>query len=99
MIVRLRVAAFLVMFLSPVAVIAAEPAPPPKPVIDADALAAIIDRHIASDWAARGITPAVPAEDAEFCRRVFLDLIGRGPKVSELRDFLASTDPNKRANL
>jgi hypothetical protein len=65
----------------------------------ADVLAAAIDRHLAADWAARGIKPAAPADDAEFCRRVYLDLIGRAPKVSETRSFLEGSDPHKRKNL
>jgi hypothetical protein len=78
---------------------AAEPAPPPRAVVDADAIAAIIDRHLAADWQARGIKPAAPADDAEFARRVYLDLIGRAPRVAELREFLESTDSRKREKL
>lgn len=40
-----------------------------------------------------------PADDAEFLRRVYLDLVGRIPSVDEARSFLADTDPNKRAAL
>jgi hypothetical protein len=90
--VRLRVCALLGVLLVPAAGRAAEPDP-------ADALAVLIDKHLAADWAARGIRPAAPADDAEFARRVYLDLIGRTPKVSELREFLADADPHKRAAL
>jgi len=62
-------------------------------------LAATIDRHLETDWAARGIRPAVPADDAEFVRRVYLDIIGRVPRVSEVRAFLADQDSEKRAKL
>ena len=62
-------------------------------------LAAKIDRQLDADWAAAGVTPAPPADDAEFCRRVFLDLIGRAPKVAETRAFLADPDPSKQAKL
>jgi hypothetical protein len=76
---------------------AAEPAPQPSPKIDpADAIAALIDRHLAADWAARGIKPAAPADDAEFVRRVYLDLIGRAPKAAETRDFVDDPNPDKR---
>ncbi|MBA4064057.1 MAG: hypothetical protein C0501_10160 [Isosphaera sp.] len=79
---------------------AAEPAPAPKPKADpADAIAALIDRHLAADWAARGVRPADPAGDAEFVRRVYLDLVGRAPKVAETRAFLDDPSPNKRAAL
>ena len=62
-------------------------------------LAAAIDRHLEADWAARGIQPAPRADDAEFLRRVYLDLVGRLPKVSEVRAFLADQDPDKRSKL
>jgi len=78
---------------------AAEIAPRPKPVLDPDAVAAIIDRHLAADWQARGIKPAAVADDGEYCRRVYLDVIGRAPKVSELREFLDDNDSQKRIKL
>lgn len=62
-------------------------------------LARRIDQHIARGYADRKVTPVQPADDAEFLRRVFLDLTGRIPPVSEVHRFLKSTDPNKRAQL
>lgn len=98
--VRLRVAAFLAALVFPIPAPAAEPAPAPKPVRDrADELAALIDKHLAKDWEARGIVPAEPADDAEFCRRAYLDVIGRAPKASEARAFLEGADPAKRVKL
>jgi hypothetical protein len=98
MFARLRFTTLAVLAL-PAFASAAEVAPPPKSVVNADAIAAIIDRHLAADWQARGIKPAAPADDAEFCRRVYLDLIGRAPKVAELREFLSDTDSKKREKL
>jgi hypothetical protein len=46
-----------------------------------------------------GIPPSALADDAEFCRRVFLDAIGTLPTAVESRAFLASTDPKKREKL
>jgi len=40
--------------------------------------------------------PAPAASDAEFLRRVYLDLAGRIPQVSEVREFLDDPSPNKR---
>jgi hypothetical protein len=95
--VRLWGSAALIALFVPAIAYPFDTAPPPKPVTDpADALAAVIDRHLAADWQARGIKPAAPADDAEFLRRVYLDLIGRAPKVAEARDFLADPDPHKR---
>jgi hypothetical protein len=67
-------------------------AAPPDPA----ALSAKIDQHIGKSWTANGVTPAPTASDAEFLRRVSLDLGGRIPHVNEVRDFLADSRPNKR---
>jgi len=45
----------------------------------------------------RDVTPAPPADDAEFLRRVHLDLAGRIPTPAEVHAFLADRDPNKRS--
>src|SRR5207247_1645348 len=42
---------------------------------------------------------APPASDAEFLRRVYLDLAGTIPTADEARAFLADTDPSKREKL
>src|SRR5687768_11845569 len=78
------------------AVLAVPAAGRADPAVD---LAAAIDKHLEAGWAARGVVPAVPADDAEFCRRVHLDLIGRAPRVSETLDFLDDPAPDKRAKL
>src|SRR5882724_11980078 len=65
-------------------------------VLDEPALAARIDQLIAARLAEKGVTPAPLADDAEFLRRVYLDLIGRIPRVSEIRDFLADKSADKR---
>ena len=39
------------------------------------------------------------ATDAEFLRRISLDLIGRSPTAQETKSFLANGDPNKRTVL
>jgi len=67
-------------------------AAPPDPA----ALSARIDKHISDGWKANEAIPAPPADDAEFLRRVYLDLAGRVPRVQEVRDFLADSSPGKR---
>ena len=62
----------------------------------ARALAASIDGHLAARWEAAGVQPARPADDAEFLRRICLDVTGRIPSVSEVRDFLDDPSPDKR---
>lgn len=63
---------------------------------DVAALAADIDRLVAAAWDQQQITPAPPADDAEFLRRVSLDLTGRIPAVADVRDFLADSSQDKR---
>jgi hypothetical protein len=60
-------------------------------------LARQIDQHFDRFWKENDITPATLADDAEFLRRLSLDLMGRIPSAAEARAFLANTDPNKRA--
>ncbi|HEV3256978.1 MAG TPA: DUF1549 domain-containing protein, partial [Gemmataceae bacterium] len=62
---------------------------------DVEALAAKIDEHVAAAWGAE-VKPAPRADDAEFCRRIHLDLAGRIPSVTEVRDFLDDDRPDKR---
>ncbi len=61
--------------------------------------AALIDRHLTAGWEAAKLTPAPPADDAEFVRRVYLDLAGRIPLATEARQFLDSNRPDKRREL
>lgn len=58
-----------------------------------------IDRLFQAAWQAEGVTPAQPAGDAEFLRRVSLDLAGRIPAVSTLREFLADQSAEKRSQV
>jgi hypothetical protein len=62
-------------------------------------LSARIDQHLAKRWAAENVTPAPLTDDATFLRRVSLDIVGKIPPVGETREFLADTDPDKRAKL
>jgi hypothetical protein len=62
---------------------------------DVEALAAKIDERIAAAWPS-DLKPAPVTGDAEFFRRVHLDLAGRIPSVTEARDFLDDDRPNKR---
>jgi hypothetical protein len=69
------------------------------PQADARELAATIDRLVAARWAARGVRPAEPADDAEFLRRVSLDLAGKIPRAWDVRAFLDDPAPDKRRRL
>jgi hypothetical protein len=65
------------------------------PDADVQALATRIDQRLAAAWG-KDIKPAPIADDAEFIRRVHLDLAGRIPSVTEVRDFLEDDRPDKR---
>jgi hypothetical protein len=78
---------------------AAEKAPPPRELASDRALEELvraIDRHFDEFWARNDITPAPLADDAEFLRRLSLDLVGRIPSAAEARAFIESKDPDKR---
>jgi hypothetical protein len=93
MAMRPRIIAGLALLTMPVTIRAAEPAKNTDP---ADAIATLIDKYLTADWTARGIKPSAQADDGEFVRRIYLDLIGRIPKAAETRAFLEDPSPNKR---
>ena len=66
---------------------------------DARQLARSIDRHLEQSWKRNAVQPNAPATDAEFLRRVTLDLVGRIPTVSEVREYLDNRQPDKREQL
>jgi hypothetical protein len=59
----------------------------------------MVNEQLQQLWSERGIRPAGPATDDEWCRRLFLDAIGRIPSVDELRSFRADRSPQKRRRL
>lgn len=59
----------------------------------------IIDREIAKGLPNFASKAAPLASDAEFLRRIYLDLTGRIPSTQQARDFLADRSPNKRERL
>src|SRR5262249_18371089 len=63
---------------------------------DARALSARIDELIEARLASKGVRPAPVADDAEFFRRLSLDLNGRIPSVAQLIDFFDDSRPDKR---
>ena len=58
-----------------------------------------INQQIRQGWDDYEIRPSTLATDGEWCRRVFLDIIGRVPSVAELRDFVKDKDPLKKKKL
>ncbi|MFT7642378.1 MAG: hypothetical protein ACI9G1_004135, partial [Pirellulaceae bacterium] len=62
-------------------------------------VAMAIDSAIDAALAESKIPASPPADDAEFLRRVYLDLTGTIPTVEQAVAFLDQKDPGKRAAL
>ena len=82
-----RAVGLIALLLSPVALPAAE------------SVQESIDRIIGAQAKADGIQLAAKADDAEFLRRVWLDLAGTIPPVDVTKKFLADPSPDKRTTL
>lgn len=67
--------------------------------LEAQALARWIDWQIQQRLDAEKVTASARADDAEFLRRVYLDIAGAIPPADKAIAFLDSQDPNKRAKL
>src|SRR5271166_4925960 len=88
---KYRVSAVL---LSMTAVAIQADAAPPDPQV----LARRIDQYLGERWKADKVQPAPIADDAEFLRRIYLDLTGRIPRPHDVHEFLADKHPDKRRN-
>jgi hypothetical protein len=62
-------------------------------------VAKAVDADIDRKLEAAKMTPSPLADDAEFVRRVYLDLTGKIPSYEQTRAFLDSKDPYKRSKL
>ncbi|MGH9631486.1 MAG: PSD1 and planctomycete cytochrome C domain-containing protein [Bryobacteraceae bacterium] len=78
------------------------PGPPAPPEV-AVPVNNVIDQFIAAKWTEKGLPeakrPPKLAGDAEFLRRVYLDVIGVIPTVEEAQRFLSDQSPDKRTKL
>ena len=62
-------------------------------------VANFVDRHVHAKLRELQFLPSGLCTDAEFVRRVYLDLQGRLPTVKEAKDFAKDSNPGKRAKL
>lgn len=58
-----------------------------------------VDRIVLAYWRERGTAPPQPTDDATFCRRAYLDLVGLLPTPDEVAAFAADQDAGKRTKL
>jgi len=59
----------------------------------------LIDQEVLAKWKEAGIKPSGRADDAEFLRRVYLDLAGTTPSLEEAEKFLADRAMYKRSKV
>jgi uncharacterized protein DUF1549/uncharacterized protein DUF1553 len=71
---------------------------PSSAVTDADVIK-FIDEQIRKGWADAEVTPSPAATDNEWCRRLFLDVLGRLPTVGELQKFVTDKGRDKKQAL
>lgn len=83
------------LLLSPAAALAARPAAPQEVPPQTEA----INQRVRAAWEDADVTPSPVAPDGEWCRRIYLDLLGRIPTYDELTTFLADSSQDKRAEL
>ncbi len=65
----------------------------------AQELIAFVNTEIRKGWEANAIAPSEVADDAEWLRRVYLDIVGHIPDSDEVVRFLGDKDKAKRAKL
>lgn len=66
---------------------------------DVVAFAQEIDQLVADELKKRSQTPRPKIDDYTFCRRIYLDAIGRIPTIIELESFVGDKNPDKRSLL
>jgi hypothetical protein len=65
----------------------------------ADPLVQYINEQIRTGWTDNEITPSEAADDTEWIRRVYLDLVGHIPPADKVEAFIEDKDPAKRSKL
>jgi hypothetical protein len=60
---------------------------------------ALIDQWVKAKWTDASLKPAAKASDAEFLRRIYLDVVGQIPALDEVEKFLKDSGSRKREAL
>lgn len=72
---------------------------PTKVVASNEDILPNINQYVSTGWKDAEIRPSSFASDAEWGRRIYLDIIGRIPSQNEALDFLNDSRPDKRQRL
>src|SRR5262245_33260322 len=75
---------------------ATPPANSPDRLADATAVAVKIDAIVQQHWRESDVKAAPVCSDADFLRRLTLDLAGRIPTAKEAREFIEDRSADKR---
>jgi len=80
------------------------PAPDAAAVADrrgspATEIVQFVNHRLEATWQQAGVRPAPPASDGEWCRRLFLRVLGRVPSPDELTAFTSDRRADKRQRL
>jgi hypothetical protein len=67
--------------------------------VSAGVMVRYINGQLRQIWDENKVSPSQKADDAEWLRRVFLDVLGHIPPADEVEKFLADEDPAKRSNV
>lgn len=92
-------AAVMAAFMNEVAIFRVLVPRPGRNVAIKRPAANFIDPLVDTKLAKLNVEASTAADDSEFLRRVYLDVIGTLPTADEARSFLASKDADKRAKL
>lgn len=60
---------------------------------------AVINEHLAAGWKLQGVEPSPQADDSEWLRRVYLDVVGHIPPLEVVEKFLDDRNQSKREKL
>lgn len=64
-----------------------------------DELIRFINERVRQTWQDNEVEPSPVADDAEWIRRVYLDVVGHIPPADEVEKFLEDKDPAKRSKV
>ena len=64
-----------------------------------DVLLDYINGQLRQGWEDNEVTPSAVADDAEWLRRVYLDVVGHIPSAEQVRSFSADKDKSKRSKV